>query len=155
MAKRGSSDITSQLGSFLRTTLQQLDTVGKVVVQKGKAGKIQFDITMLKRKRKDVLAALGEVTARLAAEGRLDEEDFPELGRALAELESLDERIDVEARRARATAAGLPDDLEIPDDGEREEYDEPDPDEAAPADAEGEGEGEGEQVRARPRRPGR
>jgi len=146
MAKRGSSDFTSQLGSFLRTTLQQLDTVGKVVVQKGKAGKIQFDITMLKRKRKDVLAQLGEVTARLAAEGRLDDEEFPELSRPLADLEAVDERIEVEARRARATAAGLPDDLEVPeydaDGGDREEYD----DEAEP---------EGEQVPERPRRPGR
>ena len=149
MAKRGSSDFTSQLGSFLRTTLQQLDTVGKVVVQKGKAGKIQFDITMLKRKRKDVLAQLGEVAARLAAEGRLDEEEFPELSRPLADLEAVDERIEVEARRARATAAGLPDDLEVPEydadggGGDREEYDEPDP------------ERDDEQVPERPRRPGR
>jgi len=115
MAKRGSSDLTSQIGSILRTTLQQLDTVGKVVVQKGKAGKIQFDLTMLRRKRKDALAALGEATARLAVEGRLPDDEFPELSRGLADLEAVDERIEAEERRARATAAGLPDDLEMPD----------------------------------------
>jgi hypothetical protein len=141
MAKRGSSDFTSQLGSFLRTTLQQLDTVGKVVVQKGKAGKIQLDITLLKRKRKDVLAALGELTARLAAEGRLGDEAFPELSSALVDLEAIDEKIEAEERRARATAAGLPDDLEVPtyeggDGGGEEEYDD-------------------EQAREPKRRPGR
>jgi len=136
MAKRGSSDITSQLGSFLRTTLQQLDTVGKVVVQKGKAGKIQFDLTMLRRRRKDALAALGEATARLAAEGRLPDDDFPELARGLGDLEAIDERIEAEERRARAAAAGLPDDMEMPDfeasarrasrdADDLEEYDEP------------------------------
>jgi hypothetical protein len=101
------SDLRSQLGSLLRSTWQQLDNVREVVVRQSKAGRIQIDLTLLRRKRRDALARLGAVVARLAANGKLNEDDFPELGGPLSELEALDERIADEEHRARATAAGL------------------------------------------------
>ncbi len=102
-------DIKSQLGGFMRAALAQLETVREVVVQKSKAGKIQFDVAMLKRQRKDVLAELGALVARLAQNGRISEDDFPELGGPLARLEAIDERIDVEAARAHRVGMGIDD----------------------------------------------
>ena len=104
-------DLKSQLGGFMRAALAQLETVREVVVQKSRAGKIQFDVAMLKRQKKDVLAELGAVVARLAANGRISEDDFPELGGPLARLEAIDERIDAEAARARRVAMGVADDV--------------------------------------------
>jgi cobalamin biosynthesis protein CobT len=112
MAKRGGgsgSDLKSQLGSFFRSTLQQLDTVREVVTQKSKAGRLQIDLALLRRKRKAALADLGEVVAKLCAEGRLDEDEFPELGSPLARVESLDEQIDSAERKARRAAFGVGD----------------------------------------------
>jgi multidrug efflux pump subunit AcrA (membrane-fusion protein) len=100
-------DLKSQLGGFVRAALAQLETVREVVVQKSKAGKIQLDVAMLKRQRKDVLAELGGVIARLAANGRISEDDYPELGAPLARLEAIDERIDYEAERARKVGMGV------------------------------------------------
>jgi len=100
-------DLKSQLGGFVRAALAQLETVREVVVQKSKAGKIQLDVAMLKRQRKDVLAELGGVVARLAANGRISEDDYPELGAPLARLEAIDERIDYEAERARKVGMGI------------------------------------------------
>ena len=100
-------DLKSQLGGFVRAALAQLETVREVVVQKSKAGKIQLDVAMLKRQRKDVLAELGGVVARLAANGKISEEDYPELGAPLARLEAIDERIDYEAERARKVGMGV------------------------------------------------
>jgi len=108
-------DFKSQLGGFMRAALAQLDTVREVVVQKSKAGKIQIDVAMMKRQRKDVLAELGALVARLAANGRISEDDFPELGAPLARLESIDERIDSEAARARRVGMGIDEELDSED----------------------------------------
>ncbi len=110
-------DLKNQLGGFMRAALAQMGTVKDVVVQKSKAGKIQLDVAMLKRQRKEILAEIGGVVARLAANGRLSEEDFPELGAPLARLEALDERIDVEAERARRIGLGIPEGGDDRDDG--------------------------------------
>jgi hypothetical protein len=99
-------DLKSQLGSFVRGALAQLDSVREVVVQKGKAGRIQIDVAMMKRRRKELLAELGEVIARLAANGRITEDDFPEIGPALAQLEAVEEKIAVEEDRARRVGNG-------------------------------------------------
>jgi hypothetical protein len=130
MAKRGGPpDIKQQIGSFLNSAWQQLEGVREAVTQRTKAGRMQIDVALLKRKRKDALAALGEVVARLARSGRIDEEDFPELSGPLATLESVDDKIEREERRAKNVAAGLPDDGYAENDdgeGDREEYDEDD-----------------------------
>jgi hypothetical protein len=94
-------DLKDQLGSFVRGALAQLDTVREVVVQKGKQGRIQIDVALLRRKRRDVLAELGAVVAQLAAEEKITEEVFPEIGRPLAQLQDLDDRIAAEEERAR------------------------------------------------------
>jgi hypothetical protein len=102
-----SDDFKAQLGGFMRAALAQLDTVKDVVVQKSKAGRIQLDVAMLKRQRKEVLAELGALVVRLASNGRISEDDFPELGGPMARLEALDERIDTEAARARRVSMGI------------------------------------------------
>jgi len=93
-------DLKRQLGTFVRAALAQLDTVREVVVQKSKAGRIHLDVAMLRRQRKEVLAEPGGLVARLAAAGRISEDDFPELGGPLSRLEALDERIEAEEARA-------------------------------------------------------
>ncbi len=106
MARRGrQGDWRNPLGSLFRTTVQQLDAVREVVDQKVREGKMQLDLTLLKRKRRDALARLGEAVADLAARGHISEEDFPELSSPLSEIEALDERIALEERRARGAAA--------------------------------------------------
>lgn len=95
-------------GSLLRSAVQQLETVREVVVSRTKASRAQFDITLLRRKRRDALAALGEAVVALAKKGKLTEDDFPSLGSGLTAVEALDEKIAREERRARAAAAGMP-----------------------------------------------
>jgi hypothetical protein len=132
MAKRPpafKSQLGSQLGSILTRTWQQLEGVREVVAQKTKAGRLQLDLTLLRRKRKDALASIGEVVARLARSGRLDEDDFPELSGPLANLQDVEDKIEREEHRARNVASGLGDEGYGPDDdGDREEYDEDDDD---------------------------
>jgi hypothetical protein len=111
MSRRGSGDLKAQLGSFLRGAWHQLDGVREVVSQRTRQGRAQLDLTLLKRKRKDALAALGELTLRLARSGKLDEADWPELSGPLADVEEVEGRIEREERRARAAAAGV----ELPD----------------------------------------
>src|SRR5512143_1310260 len=109
-------DLRDQLGSFLKGALKELDTVRDVVVQKSRVGRIQIDVAMLRRRRRDALAELGEAVARLAAAGKIAEDAFPELGAPLAQLEALDEKIAAEEERARvvggAVAAASEDDLD-------------------------------------------
>ncbi len=102
-------DLKRQLGTFVRAALAQLDTVREVVVQKSKAGRIHLDVAMLRRQRKEVLAELGGLVARLAAAGRISEDDFPELGGPLSRLEALDERIEAEEARAHRVGMGAED----------------------------------------------
>jgi hypothetical protein len=135
MAKRPpafKSQLGSQLGSILTRTWQQLEGVREVVAQKTKAGRLQIDLTLLRRKRKDALATVGEVVARLARSGRLDEDEFPELSSPLAGLQDIEDKIEREEHRARNVAAGLEDDdYAAEDEGDREEYDEDDDERSA------------------------
>jgi hypothetical protein len=119
MAKRGRSpDLRSQLGSLLTNAWQQLDSVREVVTQRTKAGRVQLDLVLLKRKRKESLAKLGEAVLAGVRDGRIEPADVPEIEDPLAELEAIDEKIEREERRARAVAAGLPADESIDDDDE-------------------------------------
>ena len=104
MAQDG--DLKRQFGAFMRTAVRGLDSVREVVVQKSREGKIQIDVAMLKRKRREALADLGAAVAELAAAGKITEDDFPTLGGPLSALEALDERIAVEEDRGRRVAAG-------------------------------------------------
>ena len=70
------------------------------------AGKIQLDVAMLKRQRKDVLAELGAVVARLAANGTPLRGRLSRARRSPGRLEAIDERIDAEAERARRVEHG-------------------------------------------------
>jgi hypothetical protein len=86
-------DLKGQLGTFLKMGLEGVSKVSEVVVEKSKQGKLQLDLTLLRRKRRDALADLGEVVLRLCEAGKLDEGQFPELSGPLATIESFDERI--------------------------------------------------------------
>jgi hypothetical protein len=89
MPKRGGDF----LGTILRAGMRGLDNVREVVVETGKQGKIQLDLTLLRRRRRDILADLGAATAKLAEAGRIDEDSFPELGGLLSRLEVVDQEI--------------------------------------------------------------
>jgi len=117
MAKRGGDF----LGTILRAGMRGLDNVREVVVEAGKQGKIQLDLTLLRRRRREILVELGAATARLAEAGRLDEETFPELGAALSRLEAVDEEIATAEHRARRDGATGP--AADRDEDDDEEYD--------------------------------
>jgi hypothetical protein len=122
------SDFKGTINSLFRSTLQGLDTVREVVVQKSKQGKIQLDITLLRRKRREALADLGAAVVKLAESGKISEDKFPELGAALAKIEAIDERISDEQDRARAAGGEVIEtDEPLPDDGgdDVEEYERP------------------------------
>jgi hypothetical protein len=104
--KRGG--LRNQLGTFMKSTMVQLDALREEVAKKSRAGRIQLDVAWLKRKRRDVLADLGEAVAQLAAKGEIDEEKYPSLSGVLARLEALDERIARETDRARVAGGGVP-----------------------------------------------
>ena len=114
MAKRG-----DLLGTILRAGLRGLDGVREVVVETGKQGKIQLDLSLLRRRRREMLADLGAVVERLAQNGRIDEETFPELGGPLSRLEALDEEIAAAGRKANG--GGAPDEPNEPNEGEEED----------------------------------
>jgi hypothetical protein len=116
MAKRG-----DLLGTILRAGLRGLDGVRDVVVETGKQGKIQLDLSLLRRRRREMLADLGMVVERLAQNGRIDEEAFPELGGPLSRLESLDEEIAAAERKAKGGVAS--DEPNESEDDDTEEYD--------------------------------
>ena len=129
-------DLRDQLGDFLKGALSQLDSVREVVVQKASAGRIQLDVAMMRRRRREVLADLGEAVAKLAVEGRISEDDFPEIGPALAQLEALDEKITAEEERAHqiAVGGGAPAPHEELYEEEEEEHEAPDEAKAAAGD---------------------
>jgi len=116
MATRG-----DLFGTILRAGLRGLDGVREVVVETGKQGKIQLDLSLLRRKRRELLADLGAVVERLARNGRIDEEAFPELGDPLSRLEALDEEIAAAERKAKG--GGAPDEPNGSGEDDTEEYD--------------------------------
>ena len=61
MAQDG--DLKRQFGAFMRTAVRGIDSVREVVVKKSREGKIQIDVAMLKRKRREALADLGAAVA--------------------------------------------------------------------------------------------
>jgi hypothetical protein len=94
MKKRpGPGEITSQLGSFLRTTWKQLDPVKDFVVQKSGEARREIDLALVRRKRKQAMAELGEATFKLVEAGRIDDGEFPELSDALARLSEIEEQL--------------------------------------------------------------
>ncbi len=117
MAKRGGDF----LGTILRAGMRGLDNVREVVMETGKQGKIQLDLTLLRRRRRDILAELGAATARLAEDGRIDEDTFPELGAALSRLEAIDE--DIAGAEHKARGEGAPPRPDAEGDDNEEEYD--------------------------------
>ncbi|MBI4511713.1 MAG: hypothetical protein HY698_18920 [Deltaproteobacteria bacterium] len=124
MSRRGlPPELKNQLGSFFRTTLQQLDTVREVVTQASKEGKRQLDLTLLKRKRQALLTEIGETVVRLAREGKLDEGDFPELSGLFSRLDALEEQLEASSANPRPAGWGghKADDAE-PHEEDLEEY---------------------------------
>jgi hypothetical protein len=87
-------DLKGTLGTLLRTTLEQVGALKDAVERQARSQRGWFDTALLERRRKDVLASLGEVVYELAAAGELgDLEEFPEIERAVTDLEALDQQI--------------------------------------------------------------
>jgi hypothetical protein len=95
MAKRppAPGDLTSQLGSLLRSTWKQLDPARELIAQKAREGKRELDLALLRRRQKAALAELGAAVLDLVERGKLDEGDHPELSAPLAHLSAIAEEI--------------------------------------------------------------
>jgi hypothetical protein len=104
MSKSPTSDLKNQLGSLVRATVQQLETVRDAVAKKGREGRVQLELTLLRRRRRAALADLGDAVAHLIARGQLAEDAHPELSQPIARLEAIDEQIAREERRMREDA---------------------------------------------------
>jgi hypothetical protein len=95
-------DLKGTLGTLLRTTLEQVGALKDAVERQARSQRGWFDTALLERRRKDVLASLGEVVYGLAAAGELgDLEEFPEIERAVTDLESIDQQIAENEERSR------------------------------------------------------
>jgi hypothetical protein len=120
MKKRpGPGDLTSQLGSFLRSTWKQLDPVKDFVVQKSGEAKRELDLALVRRKRKQAMVELGEAVMKLVESGKIDEEEFPELSSALATISAIDEQLGG-APEPAGSARAREDEEDFLDEGEEE-----------------------------------
>jgi hypothetical protein len=109
MAKRppAPGDLTSQLGSLLRSTWKQLDPARELIAQKAREGKRELDLALLRRRQKAALADLGAAVLELVESGKLDEGEHPELSSPLARLSALADQI-AEAGGERGESARSP-----------------------------------------------
>ena len=76
MAKSGRrppGDLRNTLGSLMQSALEQMGVVREVVERGAQAQRTRYDSVRLDRRRRDALAALGEVIHRLAVRGHLGE----------------------------------------------------------------------------------
>ncbi len=86
-------DLKGTLGTLLRTTLFQLGSLRDAAVREIRSGSKQWAEkapSLLRTRRTNVLASLGEIIYELARSGELDLDDFPELAQAIGELMAID-----------------------------------------------------------------
>ncbi len=89
------ADVSGTLGTLLRTTLHQVGVVKDAAVRSASRSRERLDEAMLERKRRDTLAALGEVVYELIVEGdAADLEEVDEIRSLVSDLEHLDARLD-------------------------------------------------------------
>jgi len=94
--------------------------VKEYVVQKSREGRRELDLALIRRKRKQALADLGEVALKLVEAGKLDEDEFPELSSPLARLSEIDEQLAGEPAPEPSGSGDAADDEDFLDDEEAE-----------------------------------
>jgi hypothetical protein len=88
------SDLKNTLGSLLRTTLEHAGALKDAALREAKSTRSWLDAALAERRRKDLLAQLGQITHDLAARGELgDLEEFPEIADVIAAIDELDEQL--------------------------------------------------------------
>lgn len=85
--------MAKRFGGLLETAIAQLGAVREVVVEKGKAGKLQLDLALINRRRKAALATLGERVLALVDAGVLEVDEHAELTETLDAVRALDDEL--------------------------------------------------------------
>jgi hypothetical protein len=78
------------LGSLIKSTLASAGAVREVIERGAREGKSRIDEALAERRRKDLLAELGEAVLGLLRAGEIELDDLPELRDLVADLDQLD-----------------------------------------------------------------
>ncbi len=83
-------EIRGTLGTLLRTTLEQASAVRDALERGAREGRSRLDDALSHRRRKDALAALGELVLDLIRRGEIDLAELPEAQDLVRLLDDLD-----------------------------------------------------------------
>jgi hypothetical protein len=100
---RGGPKVKGTLGTLLRTTMHQVGVVKDAAVRQARTQRVWIDSAVLARRRKELLAQLGEQLVervRSGAAGELDAR-WPELAASVEELDQLEAELDEATARSR------------------------------------------------------
>jgi hypothetical protein len=78
------------LGALIKNTLAGAGAVREVLERGAREGRSRIDGALADRRRKDLLAELGEVVLQLLRAGEIELEELPEVRELVADLEDLD-----------------------------------------------------------------
>jgi hypothetical protein len=81
------------LKTLLRTTIHQVGAVSDVARRSARSQKQRLDGALLERRRREVLAELGDSLYQLVQDQEIELDELPELARWVDEVEELDRRI--------------------------------------------------------------
>jgi hypothetical protein len=95
-------DLKGTLGTLLRSTLEQVGAMTEVARRQAAWGRDRVGDALLERRRQGALAALGQQVYELYTSGQLELEDLPELGRAIADIAAIEERLEADEDEAGA-----------------------------------------------------
>jgi len=104
--RRPPGDLRNTLGSLVQSALEQVGAVREVVGRSAQAQRSRYDSVRHERRRRDALAALGEVVHALATRGQLgDLVDDPEVRAQLEEIAGIDQRAEASEQRDHGSFA--------------------------------------------------
>jgi hypothetical protein len=100
---RGGPNVKGTLGTLLRTTMHQVGVVKDAAVRQARTQRVWLDSAMLTRKRRELLAQLGEQLVERVRSGEEAElaMRWPELAASVEELDQLEADLDEATARSR------------------------------------------------------
>ncbi len=99
---RGGPKVKGTLGTLLRTTMHQVGVVKDAAVRQARTQRVWIDGAVLARRRKDLLAQIGErVVARVRAGDAEVALSWPELLEDIDELDALEAELEEASARSR------------------------------------------------------